>query len=149
MNILILIFISLTYGKEIKQERTKYFRSIIYMPQDCSLKTEPGIVSFIEGVYENYPMLMKLGSNKTTIEFYDITNTLIEEINIEGFKKTQIENLLDNRGFYCEDTTLFKEQELTSLDTSFLELFEDQIKNEKKEEEIKEKKSINNKRNRR
>ena len=124
MNIIvILLFITVIKAAKLEHNKEEYFRAIINVPKDCTLKTEPGIVSFIESGYGNYPLLVKLGSNKTTMEFFDVTDTLIEEVNIEGFKKTQIENLLDNRGFYCENKELFKEQEITEGDFSFLEYF--------------------------
>ena len=117
-----LLFIS-TQAIHLDHDRNEYFRAIINIPKDCTLKTEPGIVAFIDSGYAHYPLLIKLGSNKTTVEFFDITDSLIEEVNIEGFKKTQIENLLDNRGFYCENEELFKEQDITEGDFSFLEYF--------------------------
>ena len=95
-----LLFITISSGSELKQPREKYFRAIFNMPKDCTLKTEPGIVAFIDSGYVNYPMLLKMGSNKTSIEFYDVTHTLIEDVNIEGLKKTQIENLLEKIGIY-------------------------------------------------
>ena len=117
------LLLAVTQAVKLDNDRNEYFRSVINIPKDCTLKTEPGIISFINSGYTHYPLLIKLGSNKTTIEFFDITDSLIEEVNIEGFKKTQIENLLDNRGFYCENEELFKEQELTEKDFLLYEYF--------------------------
>ena len=112
-------------GTVLKADRERYFKAVIFIPKDCTLRTEPGITAFIDSGYRNYPLLLKVGSDTAMLAFYDITGTVIEEIGIEGFKKTQIENVLDNRGFYCEDADLFKEQELSAMDASFLELFAD------------------------
>ncbi|ELP93367.1 hypothetical protein EIN_057720 [Entamoeba invadens IP1] len=123
MFTLILLF-ALSYAEDatLKENYDRYFRAVVYVPKTCTLKTEPGVASFLNGKYENYPLLLKIGSNKTAIAFYDITGQLIEEINIEGFKKTQIENLLDRRGFFIEDVKAFKANEIDDKDFAFKEI---------------------------
>ena len=64
------LLVALTQAIQLDHDRNEYFRSVINIPKDCTLKTEPGIISFIDSGYGHYPMLIKLGSNKTTIEWY-------------------------------------------------------------------------------
>ncbi|EKE40518.1 hypothetical protein ENU1_087950 [Entamoeba nuttalli P19] len=126
MKIIFIFFFTFAFSQDIliKADVKKYFRAVLNIPPTCTLRTEPGISAFINSKYPNYPMVIKIGSSKTTLEFYDLTNQLLEEINIEGFKKTQIENLLDKRGFYCENPSSFNQQEINEKDFSFNELFE-------------------------
>ncbi|KAL7715955.1 Selenoprotein F/M domain-containing protein [Entamoeba marina] len=101
---------------------SNHFRAILSVPPTCTLKHEHGLSAFIEGGYKNYPLLIKKSSKQMALEFYDITNTLIEEIDIEGFKKSQIENVLDTRGFYFENPTLLNDDGITDDDFAFVEM---------------------------
>ena len=53
-------------------------------------------------------MIIHTHSDRAAFVFYDITHTPMEEVSLSGLKQSQIENILDRRGFYCQDPSEFR-----------------------------------------
>ncbi|GAB1227922.1 hypothetical protein ENUP19_0364G0046 [Entamoeba nuttalli] len=63
-------------------------------------------------------MLIHTNSDRAAFVFYNIIGQKIEEISLLGLKQSQIENILEKRGFYNENPSQFKK---------FEELFNDEF----------------------
>ena len=80
------------------------------------------IESIIKSEFPNYPMVINQHSDRAAFVFYDILGTKIEEISLIGLKQSQIENILDKRGFYTENPDQFKEYDDKVSDEYILDL---------------------------
>lgn len=67
-------------------------------------------------------MVIHRNDNRAAFVFYDIKHTPIEEVSLLGLKQSQIENILDKRGFYCENPKQFKDLEDLFTDDFVLNL---------------------------
>ncbi|KAL7713920.1 hypothetical protein QTN25_008480 [Entamoeba marina] len=94
-----------------KIDSTNYFNCEFHTPRPCQIETEYGVKGFMNSNFTNYPMIIHVNSDKTAFVFYDILRQPIEEISLLGLKQSQIENILDKRGFYCENPNQFKKLE--------------------------------------
>ncbi|KAL7718862.1 Selenoprotein F/M domain-containing protein [Entamoeba marina] len=92
-------------------DSSQYFNCEFHTPRPCQIETEYGVKAFMESNFPHYPMIIHVNSDKTAFVFYDILRQPIEEISLLGLKQSQIENILDKRGFYSENPDQFKELE--------------------------------------
>ena len=105
-----------------KVNRSKYFLCEFLTPKKCQIENEEGLKAFIKSEFPNYPMVINQHSDRAAFVFYDILGTKIEEISLIGLKQSQIENILDKRGFYTENPDQFKEYDDKVSDEYILDL---------------------------
>ncbi|EMD44089.1 Hypothetical protein EHI5A_056270 [Entamoeba histolytica KU27] len=101
-----------------KIDRNQYFVCEFHTPRKCQIENEEGIKAFLKSEFPNYPMLIHTNSDRAAFVFYNIIGQKIEEISLLGLKQSQIENILEKRGFYNENPGQFKK---------FEELFNDEF----------------------
>ena len=106
MTTILLFFLCIitAFGAEThKVDRNKYFICEFLTPKKCQIENEEGIKAFIKSEFPHYPMVINQHSDRAAFVFYDILGTQIEEVSLIGLKQSQIENILDKRGFYTEN----------------------------------------------
>ncbi|ELP85670.1 hypothetical protein EIN_409890 [Entamoeba invadens IP1] len=123
MTALFVLLFVFAFSEEIKKiDQSKYFNCEFHTPRKCQIENEEGIKAFIKSEFLNYPMVIHTNSDKAAFVFYDVTGTQIEEIPLLGLRQSQIENILDRRGFYCENPKQFKKLEELFTDDFVLNL---------------------------
>ena len=121
--ILITLLIFSVVSKEThKVDRNKYFLCEFLTPKKCQIENEEGIKAFIKSEFKNYPMVINQHSDRAAFVFYDILGTQIEEISLIGLKQSQIENILDKRGFYTENPKTFEQYDEKVSDEFIMDL---------------------------
>ena len=61
-------------------------------------------------------MVIRVHSDRAAFVFYDLTHAVLEEVPLNGLRRAQIETVLDDRGFYCEDASQFSDLPLALSD---------------------------------
>ena len=110
------LFFILINSEEQIIDKTKYLNCEFLTPRKCQIEQEEGIKGFMNSNFPHYPMIIHVQSDRAAFVFYDILGNEIEEISLYGLKQSQIENILDKRGFYTENPNQFKSFEETFTD---------------------------------
>ena len=117
-----ILFISVYSAETQKVDKSKYFLCEFLTPKKCQIENEEGIKAFIKSEFRNYPMVINLQSDRAAFVFYDILGMPIEEVSLLGLKQSQIENILDRRGYYNENPSSFSSFEDKVTDEFIMDL---------------------------